>query len=1259
MATLSGLPPALSSRVLSLSLSSNAGSSASLTSKDSKAIITNIQTLVKQAQELTSGNKENAKENAKENTASTTTQTPSKSSAPGAALPPGAVLASLESLANASLSLHALAQSPAATGQLPQLTLEKLAYHTLVAVTNVAPSVGSGSAGLAAGVALTCLASLQLLLHNDHSLPPPPPPGSCATLLATPPSDFTTGSTAFDASLAKIVVGSLLNAAATVAPLLLTNKLDDSLELPKAVVAQLREIKGTGGAALPDALLPPLLAYIQLLPAEQRAVYMSRAHSTLWALASKVDKIPAFPPHASLNLRLHSLRPLLEKTPKEARVKFFDQAASCALRTVNNYASQRANQSNQSSSTPSKTPSKTPAKTPSKALNTPTKVANAPPCPHLKAFHNTIAPLLAKMAGPDTNTEHYAEYCAWQQTSSSDPTAPSAHLSAFDPSGALALTALNIATSLHKSEASKSTEKEVSNLASSLRVFMKTEPAPSPKLLARNYRIIAQSKLTSRLTTLLQSDSTIPNAKLISYLLLHVFAPLSRAASLNTYCDVMLKTLAVAEHSTSESTSALSAITKILKSESTPPATSLVIVKQLSSIARSCPPLQSLPLLLLSLPVFASAAASDDMQARQLHLRYGFIGQTLRNLNLHNHAMACYAIGMHCYASLSVDEMESRIVRSEFLDGDIASFATNFLAAFEKTRDEGDDQVDINAVLTGGAVDALKSTAIADVVGSNGVFGALEKAGDDTTVPLLVGMVLHAAAANKTKHDELYQSAASALENDSNNLRRVYVQAAHATSSFDRAETLYGVAASAVESATSASSASPLLLAVMHTTCGKLGMKHPDNATKAKAADHLNAAFDIVKTGPMSHEVRNLISTLRDAFVFLRQTIQSLQCTALLEGSSAPQDWAGFGYRRCYFDDLAIKYGSDAEINKLVVTARSSGDTATIVKCVNGLNQHVAALEAQIADDTSEDVRTHQFNFIEGVLGMIECQEMIGDFRSAVMLLKKGVIMCKDAVRSSRRSGDMIWVQFLSELLCQLGAMWGKLGDKRRAEGYVCAAGECLGMKMFEIKEAAVVLGSTEEEPDQECDAEEDAPVLLNEAIVDRLSNRLRLLALPAEKTKSQVRSKSADSAPPSKDIERNLELINSLLSDGDNLRRCCDGDDNGFMKIYRSADELLGMMRDDGFGDLLEKAVGMEEKASGDSKTSNAGRLGALRSSILVRLSPERSVWRSPATRILMDSSQEHRPARGPPGWRKVAFVDGLAVDVVAPPACPESSLE
>ena len=65
------------------------------------------------------------------------------------------------------------------------------------------------------------------------------------------------------------------------------------------------------------------------------------------------------------------------------------------------------------------------------------------------------------------------------------------------------------------------------------------------------------------------------------------------------------------------------------------------------------------------------------------------------------------------------------------------------------------------------------------------------------------------------------------------------------------------------------------------------------------------------------------------------------------------------------------------------------------------------------------------------------------------------------------------------------GAMWGALGDKRRAEGYVAAAGECLGMAMEEAKEESVVLGQVVEDGDED---EVSAPFVAGE----RTNNRPR-----------------------------------------------------------------------------------------------------------------------------------------------------------------------
>jgi hypothetical protein len=297
----------------------------------------------------------------------------------------------------------------------------------------------------------------------------------------------------------------------------------------------------------------------------------------------------------------------------------------------------------------------------------------------------------------------------------------------------------------------------------------------------------------------------------------------------------------------------------------------------------------------------------------------------------------------------------------------------------------------------------------------------------------------------------------------------------------------YEVASKAASS--SPASAPPLLGAALELAAGRAAARHPDPAVKSEAAAHLEASLDLVKLhgDPAAHDARSLLAQLRDAFVFLRSTTRSLQCSALLSPpAKAGPNWASFGFRRCHFDDLALKYagGGSERLNELAVKARATGDTHEIGGIAEEIGRIVAEAEAGVADEGPGEAAA-RFEFIEGVLCLVEVLEMLGDARGAVAHLRRGVMVCKDVVRTLRRGGDLVWVQFLSELLARMGAMWGALGDKRRAEGYVAAAGECLGMAMEEAKEESVVLGQVVEDGDED---EVSAPFVAGE----RTNNRPR-----------------------------------------------------------------------------------------------------------------------------------------------------------------------
>ena len=250
---------------------------------------------------------------------------------------------------------------------------------------------------------------------------------------------------------------------------------------------------------------------------------------------------------------------------------------------------------------------------------------------------------------------------------------------------------------------------------------------------------------------------------------------------------------------------------------------------------------------------------------------------------------------------------------------------------------------------------------------------------------------------------------------------------------------------------------------------------------------------------------------------------------------------------------------------------------------------------------------------------LCEAEERRGDTVSALQHLKEAVGVSKAAIRGG---GGKHFLGLLAEALAHMSEVWGRLGDKRRAEGYALAASECLG-------DGSVPASSREEGYDSDettLSLEGARPGQRGDtncsALVKSVAKATRLLAMPSEKTVVIVEGSvpSASELEVTNDVERGLIVIKDLVATGDAMRRCskvrwrahlkltfvantsvhnlaasnfsvvsnvenkhllCDsllssqGKENGFSEAYSQASEMLGIMRGVEFGELVEGAVG------------------------------------------------------------------------------------
>ena len=385
---------------------------------------------------------------------------------------------------------------------------------------------------------------------------------------------------------------------------------------------------------------------------------------------------------------------------------------------------------------------------------------------------------------------------------------------------------------------------------------------------------------------------------------------------------------------------------------------------------------------------------------------------------------------------------------------------------------------------------------------------------------------------------------------------------------------------------------------------------------------HLGKALDLCKESKSKVNksfFAIVVADLRHFYTFLRDTIKASQCAALLsecgfEPRERTMEFIASAYLHAGMNDLAEKMDSHSDLTDILIRIRSGCNGADLDTLIKDLYELVSAGQVEMeSSEGKEDLEGNRWKVLLCCVALAEAEEKRGCIAEALFHTRRGVAICKSAIRNS---GAKKWLGSLSELLASMGHLWGQLGDKRRAEGYIVAAGECLGLNMQTCKGAAHDERDLKLESLDPNEKGEESPLdmfdhsiegnvsssMCNEILVERVSKSLRLLAMPPEKTVDLTKATSfkTDLAKEvaSTDIERNVEIVKFLIGQGDALRRVCDGFENGFSSKYERARDVLELMMDGKFGKLVEKEVGVV-----GNREASVRRLGSLKSSVDVRL--------------------------------------------------------
>ena len=784
---------------------------------------------------------------------------------------------------------------------------------------------------------------------------------------------------------------------------------------------------------------------------------------------------------------------------------------------------------------------------------------------------------------------------------------------------------------------------------------------------ARNYRILTASKLSGYASNVISSpDTTDSSTKyIIAFVLKQIFAPLSKfSSSLAPHMDCLLKSAALfdlcvgkgplgAPNSLEMAQQCMNAAFTTISTPGKLNSAAIVNCgKGFAAIGRKRFENQNyvhsvLPIL-MSLHCF-----EKDPSSQQLHLRYAMLGSSLKQCNMFRYAAVAYAVAAKSAicSDRNEQELESLVAASLYASGAIEGGATgaivtnliNCVASAENATSKPKQlppstqkildsssvgKVYSSACTTGDTSIAKMLKAVVSGASSNfhyafnlSLCDVLRQLGrmtsnSNTTIPKSLLAKHIAEVYNATNSDDTLLQC---------NAQLVYARSMMVAMKHEekKMKALYKLSRTATvklkESNASEPGHSPLFAAASSILNAELGISL--KGEKGKVASYLDDALDICQKCLLTSSRSSLctvITNLQNFFTFLRDTVKSSQCATMLSkcGSEPKQGVLEFisnAYLHAGMNDLAANIDAKGDVGEIVLKIRECG-VDDIGGPVKDLYEMLRGVEDEIASDGGERA---QWKAILICAALSEAEEKRANPAEALFYTRKAVVMCKAAIRNGE---GRKWLGALVESLTNMGRLWGLLGDKRRAEGYLVAAGECLGLAMDVQNDVEVVdLDGGNDEDGEDDDGLSDfnydvvrdrTGSTSNELLVEHVSKKMRLLAMPPEATAGAAKKElEVDLAKEIKsmDIERNIEVVLGLLSQGDALKRICEGYDNGFVSKYNSAKEVLSVLMGDELGRQVEKAI--DVRTDSTRGADDVSRLGSLKCRVDVRLARAKEI--------------------------------------------------
>jgi len=1081
---------------------------------------------------------------------------------------------------------------------------------------------------------------------------------------ALPSESFTTGSGEFDKQLCKIVAGASINAARCASELSLLSSMPSSpFNFGQKFERELK-ILSRDPFAGSTILYSVALTYIQVMAKQgqlrEAASYKERSHKFLWSFASRYDKFISRRSSRStpnknllltcekmcLELRRRSVlvllgNPLETSSLPQPVASHVEASCSASTRAVGNYIQRCSSVSTSHCSSPSSA---------------------------LPLFNETIGKLIDTSVGKMSKAAppSYAEYCAWRIVSTTpSPTSDLPFLSnvkRLDHSGYAAVRLLCTIKSITSPSSAFDADVSfagVSNDVDSLRSLCSKADG---KTNARNYRILSASKLSGFASNAISNpESTDPGTKYVAgYLLKQIFAPLSKfTSSLAPQMDCLLKSAALFDLCAAKSPpagapNALELAQQCMNTAfatiSTPgkldTATVLNCGKGFAAIGRkrfeSKNYIHSVLPILMSLHCFEKNPSSQ-----QLHLRYAMLGSSLKQCNKFQHAAVAYGIAVKSAicSDRTEQELDSLVAASLYASGDVEAGATGAIVTNLINcviSSEGDSEPkqlppSTEKILDGSTVGAVFNAACStETLSIAKIFRAAMSHGTSAytshyafnlsscNVLRQLGRMMSSSNSGLpnsvlARHvAEVYDAANSGDVLLQCNAQLVYARSMMVPfkQEFKKLKALFKLSRDATSKLKDLDQRkySPLFVAASLILNAELGMNIKDE--KNKFVSYLNDALEICKENVSScsrSSLSTVLANLQNFFTFLRDTVRSSQCAGLLSkcGSEPKRGVLEFisnAYLHAGMNDLAANIDTNGDIGEIVLKFRGES--------IETLGDYIKELYGMLDRAEDECIRdgdeSQQWKVVLVCAALSEAEEKRANPAEALFYTRKAIIVCKTAIRGG---GGRKWMGALVESLTNMGKLWGLLGDKRRAEGYLVAAGECLGLPMGGKDDIEVIdleEGEGEEEDGDTLSSfnyevvRERAGSTSNELLVEHVSKKMRLLAMPPEMTVDVAKKElKVDLVKEVKemDIERNIEVVLGLLSQGDALRRVCEGFDNGFVSKYSSAKEILNTLLDDDLGRLVERAIATVGVLGAEAGRHAVGRLGDLKGQVNVRI--------------------------------------------------------